>query len=81
LVLEGIMTNIHENYTKYDLEKNPNYILHNFDDNMKNVLENGFQLKDRTGVGCKYLPGILTTVDVSERVSSAFTSSKYAMGC
>lgn len=62
------MTNIHENYTKYDLEKNPNYILHNFDDNMKNVLENGFQLKDRTGVGCKYLPGILTTVDVSERV-------------
>ena len=62
------MPHTHENYTKYDLEKNPNYILYNFDDNMKNVLENGFQLQDRTGVGCKYLPGILTTVDVSERV-------------
>lgn len=57
-----------ENFTKYDLEENPNYILHNFDENMKNVLENGFHLNDRTGVGCKYLPGILTTVDVSERV-------------
>lgn len=50
------------------LEKNENYILQNFDDNMKKVLENGFELMDRTGVGCKYLPGILTEVDVSKRV-------------
>lgn len=57
-----------ENFTKYDLEKNPNYILHNFDENMQKVLEHGFLLNDRTGVGCKYLPGVLTTVDVSERV-------------
>ena len=58
----------HENFTQFDLNKNPNYILHDFDNNMKNVLDFGFQLKDRTGVGCKYFPGILTTVDVSERV-------------
>lgn len=57
-----------EQFEKYDLEKNPNYILHEFDENMKNVLENGFEILDRTNVGCKYLPGILTKVDVSERV-------------
>lgn len=59
---------IFEQFSKYDLEENPNYILHNFDKNMKDVLENGFELLDRTNVGCKYLPGILTKVDVSERV-------------
>lgn len=50
------------------MEKNKNYILYNFDKNMEKVLNEGFELNDRTGVGCKYLPGILTEVDVSERV-------------
>ncbi len=63
-----MISHFNENFTKEYYEKNPNYILHNFDENMKNVLENGFQLNDRTGVGCKFLPGILTTVDVSKRV-------------
>jgi len=66
--LQRIEMNPSENFTKTFYEKNSNYILHNFDDNMKKVSENGFNLMDRTGVGCKFLPGILTTVDVSKRV-------------
>jgi thymidylate synthase len=51
-----------------DLSPNKNYVLHEFDKNMQNVLENGLKLEDRTGVGCKFLPGVLSTIDISQRV-------------
>lgn len=44
------------------------YILENFDDNLKRVLNHGYDMMDRTGVGCRYLPGITTEIDISERV-------------
>lgn len=44
------------------------YILEEFDDNLERVLETGFDMQDRTGVGCRYLPGIVTNIDISERV-------------
>lgn len=47
---------------------NPNYILHDFDNNLQQILDHGMNLDDRTGVGCRFLPGILTKVDISERV-------------
>jgi thymidylate synthase len=48
--------------------RNPNYVLWNFDDNMEKVINEGFILKDRTGTGCKVLPGVLSTVDISKRI-------------
>lgn len=48
--------------------RNPDYVLWDFDDNLKKVIEHGFDLKDRTGTGCKVLPGILSTIDISKRV-------------
>ena len=48
--------------------RNPNYILWDFDDNLEKVINHGFDLKDRTGTGCKVLPGILSTIDISKRV-------------
>ena len=49
-------------------EKSPNYILDSFDKNLEKVLTTGFDMMDRTGVGCRYLPGITTEIDISERV-------------
>lgn len=49
-------------------EKNPNYILRNFDENLARIMDEGYDMEDRTGTGCRYLPGIVTTVDISERV-------------
>lgn len=48
--------------------KNPNYILRSFDENLAKVMDEGYDMEDRTGVGCRYLPGITTTIDISERV-------------
>jgi len=48
--------------------KNPNYILRSFDENLARVMDEGYDMEDRTGVGCRYLPGITTTIDISERV-------------
>lgn len=47
---------------------NPNYVLYDFDNNMKKLIDSGMFLMDRTGVGCKFLPGVLSTVDISKRV-------------
>lgn len=44
------------------------YILEDFDRNLEKVLRSGYDMMDRTGVGCRYLPGITTEVDISERV-------------
>jgi thymidylate synthase len=44
------------------------YILDNFDDNLRKVLDHGYDMMDRTGVGCRYLPGITTEIDISQRV-------------
>lgn len=44
------------------------YILDNFDENLSNIRHNGYDMMDRTGVGCRYLPGVVTTIDISERV-------------
>lgn len=45
------------------------YILDNFDKNLERVLNEGFEITgDRTGVGVRYLPGIVTEMDISERV-------------
>jgi len=49
-------------------EKNPNYILRGFDENLARIMDDGYDMEDRTGVGCRYLPGITTTIDISERV-------------
>jgi len=48
--------------------KNPNYILRQFDENLARIMDEGYDMKDRTGTGCRYLPGITTTIDISERV-------------
>jgi thymidylate synthase len=47
---------------------NPNYILRDFDENLAKVMDDGYDMDDRTGTGCRYLPGIVTTIDISERV-------------
>jgi len=47
---------------------NPNYILRGFDENLAKIMDEGYDMQDRTGVGCRYLPGITTTIDISERV-------------
>lgn len=49
-------------------QRNPNYVLWNFDDNLEKVINEGFQFSDRTGTGCKVLPGVLSTVDISKRI-------------
>jgi len=49
-------------------EKNPNYILREFDENLAKIMDNGYDMEDRTGTGCRYLPGIVTNIDISERV-------------
>jgi thymidylate synthase len=48
--------------------RNSNYILRDFDENLAKVMDNGYDMNDRTGTGCRYLPGIVTTIDISERV-------------
>jgi thymidylate synthase len=48
--------------------KNPNYILRQFDENLAKIMDEGYDMEDRTGTGCRYLPGITTTIDISERV-------------
>lgn len=45
-----------------------NYILRNFDYNLAQIMDSGFDMMDRTGVGCRYIPGIVTTIDISKRV-------------
>jgi thymidylate synthase len=48
--------------------KNPNYILRGFDENLARIMDEGYDMEDRTGTGCRYLPGITTTIDISKRV-------------
>lgn len=48
--------------------KNPNYILRSFDENLARIMDEGYDMEDRTETGCRYLPGITTTIDISERV-------------
>lgn len=50
------------------IKANSNYILMDFDHKLEHVLRHGYDMQDRTGVGVKYLPGISTTMDISERV-------------
>lgn len=45
-----------------------NYVLKSFDENLAKIMEHGYDMQDRTGVGCRYLPGITTEIDISERV-------------
>ena len=42
------------------------YILENFDGNLEKIRNHGFDMMDRTGVGCRYLPGITTEIDISK---------------
>ena len=51
-----------------NVEPNPNYILRGFDENLAKIMDEGYDMEDRTGVGCRYLPGITTTIDISQRV-------------
>lgn len=44
------------------------YVLDNFDSNLELVLNSGYDMVDRTGIGCRYLPGITSTIDISQRV-------------
>lgn len=48
--------------------RNPNYILREFDENLAKIIDDGYDMDDRTGTGCRYLPGIVTRIDISERV-------------
>jgi thymidylate synthase len=50
------------------VKNNPDYVLMEFDNNMQMIMDNGYTMIDRTGVGVKYLPGITTKIDISERV-------------
>ena len=50
------------------VKQNPDYVLAEFDNNLQRVLEEGHEMMDRTGTGVKYLPGVTTTIDISERV-------------
>lgn len=51
-----------------NVEPNPNYILREFDENLAKIMDYGYDMEDRTGTGCRYLPGITTTIDISKRV-------------
>lgn len=55
-------------YIMANKPKNPNYILRSFDENLAKIMDEGYDMQDRTGVGCRYLPGVTTTIDISERV-------------
>ena len=48
--------------------RNPNYVLHNFDDNLRRVIEEGMPLMDRTGTGCRFLTGVQSVIDISKRI-------------
>ncbi len=45
-----------------------NYVLYEFDANLKKILDEGMHLDDRTGVGCKFLPGVSCKIDISSRI-------------
>jgi len=45
-----------------------NYILTDFDNHLRKVLDEGYKMMDRTGEGVKYLPGVRIEVDISKRV-------------
>lgn len=47
---------------------NNNYVLHSFDKALKECLDNGFDMQDRTGVGVRSMPGVSVKIDISERV-------------
>ena len=51
-----------------EVQDNKNYTLMEFDNNMRKVIEEGYKMMDRTGTGVMFLPGITTTIDISERV-------------
>jgi thymidylate synthase len=48
--------------------RNPDYVLWDFDDNLRKVLTDGYDIHDRTGVGCKVLTGITSRIDISSRI-------------
>ena len=49
--------------------KNPNYIMRDYDNNLKKILNEGFSIDgDRTGVGTKCLFGLNSEFDISKRV-------------
>lgn len=50
------------------VKQNPDYVLMEFDNNLRKVLDEGYEMMDRTGTGVLYLPGITTKIDISERV-------------
>jgi thymidylate synthase len=50
------------------IKQNPDYVLAEFDQNLQKVLDEGYEMMDRTGTGVKYLPGVTTTIDISQRV-------------
>lgn len=45
-----------------------NYTLVDFDNHLQKVLDEGYEMMDRTGEGVKYIPGVRIEVDISERV-------------
>lgn len=48
---------------------NPNYIMREYDESLRTILTEGFDIDgDRTGVGTKCLFGLSTSYDISERV-------------
>lgn len=51
------------------MRRNPNYIMRQYDDALKNIANKGFDIEgDRTGVGTRCTFGINTEYDISERV-------------
>lgn len=50
------------------INDNKEYVLMEFDLNLKKVLDQGYEMSDRTGTGIKFLPFVSTTIDISERI-------------
>ncbi|MDC0948928.1 thymidylate synthase [Gammaproteobacteria bacterium] len=49
-------------------QRNPDYVLWDFDDNLRRVIDEGFDVLDRTGVGCRVLTGITSKIEISDRI-------------
>lgn len=47
---------------------NPNYIMREYDQALQRIVDTGFDMPDRTGVGCKATFGVSTQYDISKRV-------------
>ena len=55
-------------YKNRQEKQHSDYVLMSFDNNLRKVIDEGYEMMDRTGTGVKFLPGVTTTIDISERI-------------